>query len=50
MKLSTRPADAKTCPSCGGNRAVSGLPEALAGRIVCQCGGSGWLPAVPAGV
>jgi hypothetical protein len=35
-----RPAQAKTCPLCGG----SGSPEPGASNVVCRCGGLGWVP------
>jgi hypothetical protein len=40
----SRPADALVCPSCGGSGRCSGLPPDLADKIVCYCGGLGWLP------
>ena len=42
----TRPDDAINCPECRGTGRISfpEVPERLADRIVCHCGGSGWLP------
>ncbi|WP_165227052.1 hypothetical protein [Aquisphaera insulae] len=39
-----RPADAIVCESCGGTGRCLGLSADLAARIVCYCGGLGWLP------
>ena len=43
----TRPDDAIDCPDCRGKGRISfsEVPERLADRIVCHCGGNGWLPA-----
>ena len=48
--LPVRPADAQACKHCGGTGKVSGLPDAIAGYVVCYCGGAGWLPAREVGV
>ena len=32
------------CPACAGTGRVLGLPADLGNRVVCQCGGLGWLP------
>lgn len=42
--LPMRPADAKTCPMCNGTGSCDELPEQLRDRIVCWCGGMGWIP------
>jgi hypothetical protein len=42
-----RPASASTCTHCGGTGMVPGLPLHLGRRIVCYCGGLGWLPTAP---
>ena len=45
--LPARPPDAVPCPSCGGSGRIL-LPagrEWLADRLVCSCGGLGWIPA-----
>lgn len=39
-----RAAHAELCPSCNGAGAVPGLPENLRARVVCRCGGLGWVP------
>jgi hypothetical protein len=39
-----RPAGAVTCTYCAGSGRCSGLPAELADKIVCYCGGIGWLP------
>ena len=41
-----RPADAIACSGCGGTGKVRFPPgsEHLSGRIICTCGGLGWLP------
>jgi len=39
-----RPPDAVVCSHCGGSGRFSGLPDQLADRVVCNCGGLGWLP------
>jgi hypothetical protein len=39
-----RPADALVCWHCGGSGRCSGLAPELADRMVCYCGGLGWLP------
>lgn len=38
-----RPANAVTCPSCGGSGRCLDLPVRLAEYVVCSCGGLGWL-------
>src|SRR5262249_17155459 len=40
----TRPSGAIPCPACDGTGRVRGLPNGLAEKIVCSCGGLGWLP------
>jgi hypothetical protein len=35
---------AATCPTCAGSGKVPGLPADLRSRIVCRCGGLGWVP------
>jgi|SRR6188768_209810 len=32
------------CPVCAGTGRVPGVPEDLSKRVVCRCGGLGWLP------
>ena len=39
-----RPNDAITCPSCHGTGVISGLPDKLKDKVVCFCGGLGWIP------
>jgi hypothetical protein len=39
-----RPADVVVCSHCGGTGRCSGFPDELADKIVCYCGGLGWLP------
>ena len=39
-----RPED-PTCPTCRGRGSPADLPPRLRDRILCQCGGLGWLPA-----
>jgi hypothetical protein len=48
--LPRRPVDATACPGRGGSGIVSGVAAALAGQLVCQCGGAGWLPGKMVGV
>lgn len=36
--------DAAPCPACGGSGRCPGLPAGLADRILCECGGLGWVP------
>ena len=39
-----RPAAAQACPTCNGTGTPHRLPPSLRYRVVCQCGGSGWIP------
>jgi hypothetical protein len=39
-----KPVAGVTCPHCGGSGIPSGLPVDLARKVVCFCGGLGWLP------
>lgn len=39
-----RPDDAFTCESCDGAGTDSTLPAHLRDRIICWCGGLGWIP------
>ncbi len=39
-----RPPDAIDCPHCDGKGRCVGIPESLADRIACSCGGVGWSP------
>jgi|GEM_PF-1594467 hypothetical protein len=39
-----RPAD-YDCPSCAGTGRVRGLPPRAEDKLICTCGGLGWLPA-----
>ncbi len=39
-----RPADALVCSHCGGSGRCSGLGPDLVDRILCYCGGLGWIP------
>ena len=39
-----RGADDPDCPSCGGTGRLR-LPPEAEGKIICECGGLGWLPA-----
>ncbi|MDB5335084.1 MAG: hypothetical protein JWN70_703 [Planctomycetaceae bacterium] len=43
--IPSRPVNAKVCDSCDGTGRLKGLPDELAQRIRCYCGGIGWLPA-----
>jgi hypothetical protein len=40
----TRPAAAMTCVHCGGEGKLALTKEPGLERIVCHCGGLGWLP------
>jgi len=42
--VSQRPIDALTCSHCSGSGKWLGLNAKWADRIVCYCGGLGWLP------
>jgi hypothetical protein len=44
--IPSRPADARDCPHCRGTGKVAFPPgrEHLAEKVVCSCGGIGWLP------
>lgn len=35
---------AALCPACGGTGAVTGIPDDVQTRIMCSCGGLGWVP------
>jgi hypothetical protein len=39
-----RPGDAEACPTCSGTGVPHQLPPSLRYRVICQCGGSGWIP------
>jgi hypothetical protein len=39
-----RPTNAVICSHCAGSGKCSGMPAELADKIVCYCGGLGWLP------
>ena len=39
-----RAEDARTCESCKGRGVMYDLPAHLRHRVVCQCGGLGWVP------
>ena len=43
--LPLQPCEAVVCDTCGGTGTVRGLPAAVAGSVVCYCGGLGWVPA-----
>jgi hypothetical protein len=36
----------EVCPDCCGTGVVSGLPDDLRTKIVCRCGGLGWVPSI----
>jgi len=40
----TRSADAVTCSCCGGSGRVLDFPDHLVDKVLCYCGGLGWLP------
>jgi hypothetical protein len=39
-----RPANAITCPHCDGTGTPQHVPTSARGRLICLCGGVGWLP------
>jgi hypothetical protein len=36
--------DSVTCPHCNGSGVVPNIPPELSDKIVCYCGGLGWIP------
>ena len=39
-----KPEDAQLCPTCSGTGIVPNLPSEIANKIICYCGGLGWVP------
>jgi hypothetical protein len=40
-----RAAEDRTCPGCQGTGQVPGIAPEMQAKIVCWCGGLGWVPA-----
>lgn len=40
----TKPEDARLCPTCSGTGIVPNVPSEIASKVVCYCGGLGWIP------